>query len=105
MERFFLFILLSYGITNIVIFGSIFEWLRNFMNSISPTILGKLFSCPMCFSTWIGFILSYIFGLLNLYTPFLNYGVGIVFLRIFLDGCITSGSVWIIHTIQEFFEK
>jgi hypothetical protein len=24
---------------------------------------------------------------------------------IFLDGCLTSGAVWLIHTVQEFFER
>ena len=53
------FLLLSYGITNIAIFGSIFESWRNFCKKISPSFFGKLFSCPMCLSTWVGFTLSY----------------------------------------------
>jgi hypothetical protein len=33
------------------------------------------------------------------------YGITNIPLIIFLDGCFTSGSVWLIHTIQEAFER
>ena len=100
-----MFLLLSYGITNIVVFGSIFEKFRLFWDKQSPNFFGPLFNCPMCSSTWFGFILSTIFSILGYYTPFTEYGIENVFLRIFLDGCFTSGGVWLIHTIQEYFEQ
>lgn len=100
-----LFILLAYGITNIIVFGSIFKSLRDFLMKISPKILGKLFSCPMCLSTWIGGILSFICIYYDYATPFTQYGVLFPPLRIFFDACFTSGCVWIIHTVQEAFER
>jgi hypothetical protein len=33
------------------------------------------------------------------------YGVDNIALMIFLDGCLTSGGVWFIHTLQEFLER
>ena len=102
-----LFLLTAYGITNILIFGSIFEGMRNFLNKINPSFLGMLASCPLCSSTWIGFILSFgltYLGYANL-TPFGSIGLNIIWLKVFLDGCLTSGVVWLIHTLQEHFEK
>lgn len=100
-----LFELLAYGITNILIFGSIFQSWRDFWNKINPNFLGKLVTCPLCLSTWVGAILSLLFKILGCSTPFTEYGIAILPLLIFLDACFTSGCVWLIHTIQEWFEK
>ena len=100
-----LFILTAYGITNILIFGSIFSGWRTFWSKINPTFFGKLFTCPMCLSTWVGFILSYVFTYYNYDTPFTSYGINIDYLKIFLDGCFVSGCVWIIHNLEEAFER
>ena len=61
--------LLVYGITNIVVFGSIFESWRNFWNKLNPSFFGKLMSCPLCLSTWVGGILSIAFS----YFDYLKY--------------------------------
>lgn len=103
--KIFLFILLAYGITNIAVFGSIFERWRNFWYKKSPKIFGKLFTCPMCLSFYVGWILSQLFNYYGLSTPFSEYGVNYLPLLLFLDACFTSGCVWIIHTIQEAFER
>lgn len=99
------FLLLSYGITNIAVFGSIFDGWRNFWTKISPKFFGKLFACPLCLSTWVGFILSFAFLSLGYQTPMFNYGVNNFWLCVFLDGSLTSGGVWLIHTVQECFER
>ena len=62
---------LSYGLMNIVVFSSIFEGFRNFFlrwgeNKLNPFRgMGKfiygIISCPMCFSTWGGFFLGFLF--------------------------------------------
>ncbi len=103
--RIILFILLAYGITNIVVFGSIFVNWRNFWYQKSPKIFGKLFTCPMCLSFWVGGILSYIVSNNGLCTPFLEYGITNLPLVWFFDACFTSGCVWIIHNIEEAFER
>ena len=94
-----------YGITNIAVFGSIFNGWRVFWDKHNPSFLGKLFSCPLCLSTWVGFIVSYYLGNNDLTTPWLYYGVQNEYVRIFLDGCAVSGVVWVIHTVQEAFER
>jgi hypothetical protein len=100
----FVFLLVSYGITNIIVFGSIFESFRGFWNNINPNFLGKLFSCPMCTSTWVGFILSAVFQYMGYNTPLVDYGIENMGFAIFLDGCLASGGVWLLHTLQEYFE-
>lgn len=99
------FILLAYGITNIAVYGSIFKGWRDFWNKVNPGFFGSLFSCPLCLSTWVGFILSFVFSQFGYQTPMLSYGISFLPLTIFLDGCLTSGCVWIIHTIQECLER
>jgi hypothetical protein len=101
-----LFILVAYGISNIVVFGSIFESFREFMDDASPNFFGKLFSCMMCFPTWAGIFLSlgaHLTGFTQ-FSPFAHYGLEMAPLAIFLDGCLASGCVWLIHTLQEHFE-
>jgi hypothetical protein len=101
--------ILSYGLMNIMVYGSIFEGLRNFFkewgdsyypfNSLGRFISGIL-GCPMCFSTWGGFILSIlIFSPTHILfdTP-TSYSW-------FFDGILSSGAVWAINAIVEWFEE
>ncbi len=100
-----LFELLAYGITNILVFGSIFEKWRTFWFKQSPNFFGKLTSCPLCLSTWIGFGLSYLFNYMGYSTPFTEYGITYLPLLVFLDGCLTSGCVWLLHNFEEVLER
>ncbi len=100
-----IFVLLSYGIVNIAIFGSIFEKWRNFWTKTNPKFFGKLFTCPMCLSFYIGGILSFIFNNMGYSTPLLEYGITQIPLLVFLDACFTSGCVWLIHNFEEFMER
>lgn len=104
----FIFILVVYGLSNILIFGSIFEPWRNFLRKFGdgPLSLYKLFTCMMCLPTWFGFIISYLminFG--DALTPVSYLGFDSIWLTIFLDGVFASGTTWLVHTIQEYFEK
>jgi len=103
-----LFILLIYGVSNIIIYNTIpfLEKLYGYIYSISPNYLGKLLSCMMCLSTWIGFMLSFMFIKLGYeqFSPFYSHGLDIQWLAIILDGFLASGCVWLIHTVQEKIE-
>lgn len=101
-----LIILLSYGISNIIVHGSIFEKLRNKADDINPGFFGSLLGCMMCTPFWVGFFLSLSFqlgGYSNL-SPLAHYGVDCIYLSVFLDACLISGTTWLIHTFQEHFE-
>tara|TARA_R110000796_G_scaffold252137_1_gene385312 strand:- start:11190 stop:11486 length:297 start_codon:yes stop_codon:yes gene_type:complete len=93
------FLLIAYGITNIMVFSTIFEKWRNFWVRVSPNFFGNLFTCMMCLPFWVGVLLSY-FAF-----PISGRYLDSMLLGIFLDGCLTSGSVWLIHTLQEKLEK
>lgn len=102
-----IFILVSYGISNIVIYGSIFQSFRDYCEKVSPKFFGKLFTCMICLPTYCGFLMSigaHLTGLIQ-FSPFGSYGLNIPILAIFLDGCLASGSVWILHTLQEHLER
>lgn len=112
MIKLIIFILVAYGIANIIIFGSIFEGFRNFMgvNKENPKFFGKLFSCFMCLSFWIGVKLSLIMysptmanGLAN-DLSILSLTIPKLYISTFFDACLASAGVWLIHTIQERIE-
>lgn len=101
-----LIILVTYGISNIIVFGSIFENLREYAEINSPNFFGKLLSCMMCTPWWVGFTLSLFsnFSGNHDFSPFFGNGFNNIYLSIFLDSCLLSGTTWLIHTIQEKLE-
>lgn len=103
------FILISYGACNNLIYGSIFEGWRNFLSKFGTGgySLHKLFTCFMCLGTWMGFALSLImssFGYGEL-TPVGSLGINNLFLITFLNGLLSTGGVWLMHTFQEMMER
>jgi len=91
-------ILTAYGMSNILVFGSIFETQRNWIKRHSK-FFGDLISCMMCTSTWVGFFLSFVF-----YSPTITMNL-IPYTNWFFDGMLASGSVWAINAIVEWFEE
>ena len=101
-----IFILVSYGISNIVVHGSIFNGFRDFWNRVNPSFFGTLFSCMICTPFWTGSILSTIFQMMGYdnMSPLASQGVDNIYLSVFLDGCLASGTVFVIHVVEEYFE-
>ena len=108
MEIFF-WIVAAYGMTNILVYGSIFEGLRQTIHTIAETripvitsifkFISGLISCVMCTSTWVGFFMSLFFSPFTFY-----YGLHPAF-GLFFDGMLASGGVWAINGIVEWFEE
>ena len=71
------FVLCAYGLTQILVYGSIFNRLR-------PD--HSFFHCPMCLGFWSGVLLLF----LNPFTELFTFDVS--FVNAFLLGCITSGT-------------
>ena len=100
----------SYGLMNIMVYGSIFSGLRDFINNIGKRdwlIISPIFkflygiiSCPMCFSTWGGFFLGCF-----IYSPTNNYFGLCHEVSWFFDGILSSGIVWAINAIIESYEN
>jgi hypothetical protein len=90
---------IAYGMTTIIVYGSIFESLREKIKSKS-NFFGTLITCMMCTSTWVGFFMSITLG--GLVTPVFEVSR---FVGLFFDGMLTCGLVWAINGIVEFFEE
>lgn len=111
------YILACYGLSNMVVYSKgpihMFESWRNWINEVWPAF-GELFSCMMCFPFWAGVLFSILdlFIFPNMvFTPFaiLMSLVPVTFWSvlaiIMLNGILSSGTTWILHNIEEFFEN
>jgi hypothetical protein len=102
--------ILSYGLMNIMVYGSIFQGLRDSFkkwgddkylpfNGFAHFISGIL-SCPMCFSFHGGWFLS-----LLIFSPTFELFGTPIWISWFFDGILSSGAVWVINAIVEWFEE
>jgi hypothetical protein len=82
------FILCAHGLTQILIYGKIFNNLRPKKGK-----LGELFQCPMCMGFWTGAFLYCINGFTELFT--FDYCVA----NFFLLGWLSSGTSYILSII------
>jgi hypothetical protein len=89
----------AYGMTSIIVWGSIFENVRNWIKTKSK-FFGDLISCVLCTSTWVGFFMSIFFGSISSTISNSHW-----ILTTFFDGMFTAGIVWTINSIIEFFEE
>jgi hypothetical protein len=99
MDKLILWAFAAYGMTSILVWGSIFESTRLYIKSKSK-FFGDLISCTLCTSTWVGFFMSIVLG--GLIGPSFDIHWTI---SIFFDGMFTAGIVWAINSIIEFFEE
>jgi hypothetical protein len=110
MEKIIFWALAAYGMSTIIIYGSIFEGFRNFIhrwgnNKLAPlqglgNFLSGLIKCMLCTSTWVGFFLSLAYFSPNVEIIGLNK-----ILAVFFDGMLGAGFVWAINAIIEWFEE
>lgn len=91
--------LMGYGMSTILVYGSIFDRPRNWIKANSK-FFGELLGCMMCTSTWVGFFMSICLGGLSSAIFDVNWLIGF-----FFDGMFTCGAVWAINAIVEFFEE
>lgn len=91
-------ILAAYGMSQILVFGGIFDTPRDWIKKHS-TFFGDLISCMMCTSTWVGFFFSLAF-----YSPTLPMVI-VPYTNIFFDGMLASGSVGALNAMVEWFEE
>jgi hypothetical protein len=86
------FILCAYGLTYILVYGSIF-------NSVRPSSgkLGELFHCPLCTGFWSGVFLWSI----NNFTELFSFEYNLI--NAFLLGCLSAGtSYFLSSTLDDF---
>ena len=110
MTQLLLFMIMAYGMSNILVYGSIFNGPRDFIRKKSEDkssifqsqfqFLIDMLSCMMCTSTWVGFFFGiFLYSPVNIFlevTPWISW---------FFDGMLASGAVWAINSIVEWFEE
>lgn len=111
--KFISYIFLSYGLSCLVVYSNgpfhIFEKWRIISHNIGEQF-GELFTCMMCFSTWVGLALSLINSLLLpsvAFTPF-NLILGSLapfWFVMVLDMGFTCAVVWLLHQLEEMMER
>lgn len=87
------FILVCYGMTQIILYGSIFDKIRP-----SPEFLygfGKLFYCSLCMGFHVGWAVFLMFW----YSGFQLWSN--VYLGCFLYGCLSSGTTYIMSMLVD----
>ena len=100
---------MAYGLCNIVVYGSIFSGPRTLIRNLSEneqsilhgfwSFIKEMTSCMMCLGTWFGF-----FAGIFLYSPVHEILSVTPWCSWFFDGMLSSGSVWAINSIIEWFE-
>lgn len=107
------YIFTAYGACNVIAFGDgpfyIFARIRETAHNIHPHI-GKLFSCMMCLPANFGWICSIVnwFFIPVAFTPFnifFKQYTNLWWLALLCDGAFTTGIVYLIYIINEYFEK
>jgi len=92
-------VLAAYGCVCIISWSTIFEDLREWVKTKS-SFFYKLMTCPLCLGFHIGWVMSLALGgLCN------HYFQTNLFCNLFADAVYTSGSIWIVNSITEFFEE
>jgi hypothetical protein len=110
MTQLVLWVIIAYGLSNIVVYGSIFGGPREFIRKWSEGIdypfngfgvfLKEMTSCMMCFGFHCGWFLS-----ISIYSP-VHEILGVnPFASWFFDSMLASGSTWAINSIVEWFEE
>ena len=79
--NFIWFCLISYGLTQILVYGKIFDPIRPKSGK-----LGQLLKCPMCTGFWVGLFLWFVKD----YTQLINFDDS--FITAFLLGCAASAA-------------
>ena len=110
MTNLLLWMIMCYGISNILVFGSIFNGPRNKINQWAADVdsifqdfwifLSDMLKCMMCTPTWVGFFVG-----IFLYSPVNHFLDVSIWVSWFFDGMFASGAVWAINSIIEWFEE
>jgi len=82
------FILICYGLTNILVYGSIFNCIRP-----KQGLLGELFKCPMCMGFHIGYIIALLLNASDLFSISINI------IDMFMLACLSSGTSYVLCSL------
>jgi len=89
------FILAAYGMTFMLVCGTIFDSVRPSKESFKG--YGKLFHCPLCMGFWVGIFLF----LVSPYTELFTFEYSVV--NAFIYGCISAGTSYLLSVVVNDF--
>ena len=89
------FILAAYGLTQILVVGSIFNKARPSKNWLYG--FGKVFHCPMCMGFWVG---MFLFGI-NRWTELFSFEYTLA--NMLILGCLSSGTCYLLGVLVNDF--
>jgi hypothetical protein len=102
--------IISYGLMNIMVYGSIFQKLRDFFKEWGENkeypfyyvgeFISGILTCPMCFSFHSGYFLS-----ITIFSPTYELFLLPLWCSWFFDAILSSGAVWAINSVVEWFEE
>ena len=82
------FVLVCYGLTNILVYGSIFNCIRP-----KQGLWGELFKCPMCMGFHVGYVVALLMNLSSLFSVSTNI------VDTFLLACLSSGTSYVLCSL------
>ena len=82
------FMLTAFGLTQILVFGSIFDKIRP-----NKDIMKGFFHCSMCMGFWVGVFLCGISSYTELFTFELNA------VNLLISGCLSSGTSYVLSQL------
>ncbi len=85
------FVLSAYGLTQILVYASIFNWVRPPKEAMHG--FGELFHCPMCMGFWVGVLL---WGI-NCETELFNFEYN--WSNPFILGWLSSGTSYVLNMV------
>jgi fructose-specific phosphotransferase system IIC component len=89
------FILAAYGLTQILVVGSIFNKVRPPKNWLYG--FGKVFHCPMCMGFWVG---MFLFGI-NRWTELFSFEYTLA--NMLILACLSSGTCYLLGVLVNDF--
>ena len=89
------FVLAAYGLTQILVYGSIFNKIRPSRHWLYG--FGKLFHCPMCMGFWVG---TFLFGI-NRHTELFTFDYNLA--NLFILGSLSSGTCYLLSVLVNDF--
>ena len=110
MTQLVLWMIIAYGLSNIVVYGSIFNGPRNYIFNEADhgdgflhgfwVFISNMIKCMVCFGFHCGWVLS-----ISIFSP-VHEILGVTsWISWFFDAMLASGSTWAINSIIEWFEE
>ena len=89
------FVLAAYGLTQIIVYGSIFNKIRPTKDWLNG--FGRIFHCTMCMGFWVGIFLFSV----NEYTELFTFKYNLV--NALILGCLSSGTCYLLSVLVNDF--